>query len=138
MKNIPVYLAVVAAAMAVSLGSVFLAGCEDAAGVWPLNVEPSYVDLSALTPVTVTDTNGNSTTTYGSVSNGTLTQTFTVTGGLRELSLPLTWRVSDASLGNIAAAGGYSASYTRTDARGDNSVIVEDQYGAQGVATVHQ
>lgn len=102
-------------------------GCEDASDTVALTIEPSYADLT-----TTTDTNGTTTTT------GTGTQTFTATGGLRDLSLPLTWTVSDSSLGSIASSGGTTASYVRTDRSGDNSIQVEDQYGARGVATVRQ
>jgi hypothetical protein len=96
----------------------FLVGCEDT-GTVALTVTPSYADIST------------------SSSNGM--QTFTVTAGLRDLSLPLEWEVSNPGLGSIAGAGGNSASYVRTsDAHGDNSIIVRDQYGAEGVATVRQ
>ncbi len=95
-------------------------GCETGGDTVALTVTPSYVDL----------------TTSG--TNLTQTQTFTVTGGLRELSLPLEWRVSNQSLGAIAEAGGTTASYITTGVSGDNSIIVEDQYGAEGVATIRQ
>lgn len=95
-------------------------GCETDGDTVALVVTPSYVDL----------------TTSG--TNQTQTQTFTVTDGLRELSLPLEWRVSNPALGSIAEAGGTTASYITTGLPGDNSIIVEDQYGAEGVATIRQ
>jgi hypothetical protein len=103
------------------LVSAILMGCEGAADTVGLGIEPSFVDL----------TSSSNTATTG-------TQTFSVTTGLRELSLPLTWRVSNPTLGSISSSGGTMASYLRTTANGDNSIVVEDQYGARGVATVRQ
>ena len=98
----------------------FLTGCEDAKGTHALTVAPSYLDLTA---------GGTNATT----------QTFVVTNGLRELSLPLEWSVSNPELGTIGASGGYSASYIAYDNKsGINTVFVKDQYGAEGVATVRQ
>jgi len=74
-------------------------------------------------------------------SNGVpenMSQTFVVTGGLRELSMPLVWTVSNPQLGYIGSSGGASASYLALDAHGDNAITVVDQYGAEGVATVRQ
>lgn len=98
--------------------ALFLSGCENG-GTVALTVSPSFVDLSA----------------GGSNS----IQTFTVTDGLRDLSLPLMWSVSDPTVGYIAGSGGDSASYARTSVSNrDNSITVRDQYGAEGVATVRQ
>lgn len=97
-----------------------IAGCETGGDTVALSVEPPFVDLTGVN------------------SNTVLTQTFTVTGGLRELSLPLEWSVSNPNLGTIASSGGSSASYVRTGSHGDNSIMVVDQYGAEGVATVRQ
>ena len=112
---------------AVVVGAL-IAGCETGGDTVALTIVPSFVDLTAAS------TNGTTTT-------NSYTQTFTVeTNGLRALSLPLEWSVSDTSLGKIAASGGYSASYVRTSTTnsGDNSITVVDQYGAKGVATVRQ
>lgn len=107
-------------AVVVAVVSSLLAGCEEGKGTHALVVTPSYVDL-----------------TTGTASN--ITQTFSVTGGLRELSLPLTWSVADLSLGKIGAAGGVSASYfANTNLHGVNTIIVKDQYDAEGIATVKQ
>jgi hypothetical protein len=102
--------------------AVIITGCETGGDTTALTVEPSFVDLTS---------SSNGTT-------GVLTQTFTATGGLRTLSLPLEWSVSNPDLGSIAASGGYTASYVRTHASGDNSIIARDQYGAEGVATIRQ
>jgi len=108
----------VAGLVAAVLVASLQVGCEDT-GTVALTVTPDYVNIS-------------------STSSNTM-QTFTVTDGLRDLSLPLTWQVSDPSLGSIAGAGGNSASYVRTsNTHGDNAITVRDQYGAEGVATVHQ
>jgi hypothetical protein len=106
-------------ALSVVIGAaLFLVGCDDK-GTVALTVEPAFVDLSS--------------------SSSNVIQTFTVTEGLRDLSLPLAWEVSNPELGTIAGAGGDSASYVRTSgAHGDNSITVRDQYGAEGVATVRQ
>ncbi|MDA1045008.1 MAG: hypothetical protein O3C57_07275 [Verrucomicrobia bacterium] len=101
-----------------------MTGCEEADGITALVVEPDFADLTATT------------STGSNTLNG---QTFTVTeASLQGLSLPLKWRVSNPALGNIAQSGGRSASYVRTLAHGDNSILVTDQFGAEGIATVRQ
>ncbi|MCE9613185.1 MAG: hypothetical protein K8T26_02860 [Lentisphaerae bacterium] len=118
--NTKSFLAASAGLVLLVLGGALLnSGCEEGSGTQGLTVEPAFADLTS------------------GFTN--FTQTFTVSkDDLRELSLPLTWRVSDPSLGSIQAAGGYSASYTRTKKHGDNGIFVEDQYGAEGAATVRQ
>ncbi len=64
------------------------------------------------------------------------TARFSVSGGLRELSLPLTWRVSNSAVGNVIASEGADAEYVRFTP-GINIVMVKDQYGAEGFATVN-
>lgn len=114
-RAVLILVAVVAAAWL----STLPIGCEQASGTNALTVVPSYVDISS-----------------GIASNGTLT--FTVTGGLRELSLPLEWSVSNPDLGEINSRGGNSASYVAYSASGNNTIYVRDQYDAEGVATVVQ
>jgi hypothetical protein len=119
-------LVVVLGFCAIMTAGFLVAGCETGGDTVALTVSPSFVDLT-------TSSNGVSST------SNTVTQTFTVeTNGLRLLSLPLEWSVSNPQLGRIGASGGYSASYVRTDAHGDNAIAVVDQYGARGVATVRQ
>lgn len=104
------------------MASSLLTGCEEAKGAHALTVTPSYIDLRV-----------------GMVTNTTSTQTFVVTNGLRELSLPLEWSVSNPELGSINHRGGNSASYiTYTGKSGDNTIFVKDQYDAEGVATIRQ
>lgn len=109
-------------ACVLALSLVWLTGCEnDSEGTTALVVDPPFADLSG-------------TNTTGAAS----TQTFTVTEGTGPLSLPLQWRVRDPYLGRISGAGGYSATYARTGGAGDNAIIVRDQYGAEGVASIRQ
>lgn len=104
---------------------VFTAGCESAKGTASLTVSPPEVNL-----------------VDGSGTNGSYTVTFTVVEGLRELSLPLEWHVSNPSVGRIVASAGVSASYQATTRTKDgsliNTVIVKDQYDAEGLVTVRQ
>lgn len=113
------WLATLAVGIGIVGGVMLLSGCEEAKGTQALTISPSFMDLTA---------SGSSNST----------QTFTVTDGLRSLSLPLEWSVSDPSLGHIGRQGGTSASYVRTAAHGDNSIVVKDQYDAEGVATIRQ
>lgn len=116
------WLASLALVLCAASGAILMLGCEDgSAGTHALTVEPAYVDLRTPFP-----------------TNSTQNQTFTVTDGTRELSLPLTWTVSDPALGRIGSHGGMSAAYVRTSAAGDNSIVVKDQYGAEGVAAIRQ
>lgn len=109
---------VLVAALTVAFWTV---GCEEAKGTRALVVDPSFVDLTA-----------------GTVTNA-FTQTFTVSeDSLQDLSLPLEWQVSDPSLGRISFSGGNSAAYTRSNKSGDNSIIVRDQLGAEGIAAIRQ
>jgi hypothetical protein len=54
------------------------------------------------------------------------------------LQLPLTWRVSDPSLGTIMPRQGRDALYVRSGAGGMNTVIAQDLAGNEGYATVKQ
>jgi len=91
-------------------------GCETASGLYQLTVDPSFVEL-----------------TYASNS-----VTLAVIGTSNNLSLPLTWSVSNPELGYIAMESGYSALYFRHAANGDNVVMVRDQYDNEGFATISQ
>jgi hypothetical protein len=107
--------AVVLGATAVCL--VLSVGCETGTGLHALVVEPQEANL------------------LGGTNN---TVTFMVVEGLRGLSLPLKWDVSNTDLGSIVHQGGYGATYEAAGIHGVNSVFVEDQYGAQGLASVRQ
>jgi len=99
-------------------------GCETGGGTSGLSVSPSSYNSSNRSEAI--------TFTVGGDTNAT------TESGLRELSLPLTWRVTNPLLGSITAESGYSCIYVRNTTRGVQTIIVEDQYGSQGSATVDQ
>lgn len=113
-----------------SAGIALFSGCEADNTVW-LTIDPEFVDVSQ-----EVNTNRN------------VNLTFTVDEeDLRSLSLPLAWRVSNTTLGNVGFSSGRSASYVinftssgspMTWPHGVNAIMVEDQYGARGTATVLQ
>ena len=116
--------------LTISLSSVWLlCGCETGDGTAALTVAPSQVSLSGLTN-TVTFSVGGTT--------GASNTTVTTSGGLRDLSLPLEWRVTNPALGTILESSGRIAVYARYAENGINTVIVKDQYDAEGFATIHQ
>lgn len=106
------------------VAAMTLTGCEQGDGTTALTVDPVEVNLT-----TATGTNRTSIT-------------FTVIEGLRDLSLPLEWKVSNPYLGNIAWASGTTATYAPASLTGSNLgvnvITVKDQYGAQGQASVIQ
>jgi len=117
MKKAALSFVFVSAAMCVAavLCGFFLAGCEDGAGTSGLTVSPSSVTLSG-------------------TSN---TVTFTVTSNsLRELSFPLVWTVQNSAMGRILESAGSTAVYFSHGVGGVNIVTAQDQYGAEGLATV--
>jgi len=103
--------------LAAVAGLFLSSACETGKGTHSLTVEPRQADL------------------LGGTNN---IVTFTVTEGMRELSLPLKWDVSNIHLGSIIHQAGDSATYERTELHGINSVFVEDQYGSRGLASVRQ
>lgn len=52
--------------------------------------------------------------------------------------LPLEWSVADGSLGRILSVGGMTAVYKSYDKSGATAVIVRDQVGQEGVASITQ
>ena len=112
----------------VAVGS--FVGCETVEGGAALLV----------TPAAVTFTGSNSAETVTFTVGGLATDTNGTVGlvGAGELSVPLTWTVSHPSLGNITTTAGNQAVYVSSGGEGVNVVTVEDQYGAQGLATVTQ
>lgn len=94
-------------------------GCETAEGLEGVNVTPSHVTLPEAT--------------------NTVTFTVVVTSNsTKQFTLPLTWSVTDPSLGTIVQSSGYTALYERTDKNGQNTVVVRDPYGSEGYAIVEQ
>ena len=103
-------------------GLCVLSGCKEGTGR-ALTVEPDTVTLT------------------GAVSNAAPVNTVMLavnTNSLRELSLPITWEVTNPALGSVVANDGATASYSRTPLRGINVVTARDQYGAEGFCSVHQ
>jgi len=103
----------------------FFCGCETGAGTDALAVSPAEATIAGTSNVVVTFSVGGSTN-------------LTDDTGLRPLSLPLVWSVSNPALGYISGSSGASANYTRTRANGVNAIFVKDQYGAEGSAVVSQ
>ena len=91
------------------------AGCENGDGTTGLAISPQQTSLTT--------------------SNNSVVLTVS-SNAVGDLGLPLTWTVSDPSLGNVIGQGGYSAVYTRTSKNGSNVITVQDQMGAQGVAVM--
>ncbi len=101
----------------VSLG--IWSGCENAEGVNGLAVSPS-------------------TQTLGGSSSNASTVVFTAQVS-SPLALPLEWRVANPALGVIVSQSGSNAVYrANRGARGDNIILVKDQYENEGSAVVTQ
>ena len=60
------------------------------------------------------------------------------TDGAREILYPLEWRVSNPELGTIRSSGGNTAVYVAGRQSGSNAIVVRDQAGAEGVASIVQ
>ena len=118
MKNVVSFVCAVAFCFLIVISGFVLSGCEEAGGQDGLTIDPSSKSLTT----------------------EERTAQFTVTGGItnQSLALPLTWSVTDSSLGNITQSSGLSAVYERNDANGNNTIIVKDQYENEGYATVNQ
>lgn len=99
-------------------------GCEDAETGSALTVSPSdseiagvgaTVFLTAARPEDEDPTNRN-----------------------EEVIYPLTWSVSNPSLGGILSSSGNSAVYESNGTRGQNVVFARDQFGREGLAVINQ
>lgn len=91
-------------------------GCESEEDAVSLTITPSPYDMT--------------------VRNGTVL--LTVSEGLRDLSLPITWSVSRPEFGTIDPSfRGAAAVYVGQELEGVNLVTAEDQYGAKGYATIN-
>lgn len=104
----------------VGAGCWLMTGCESAEGTDGISLSPASVTLG------------------GSSSNATSAVVFTasVKGSL---ALPLSWRVSNSTLGTIVSQSGSNATYRANEGRtGDNIITVSDQYGNEGSAVVAQ
>ena len=99
-------------------------GCESTSDGHALTVSPSSVSTSNRYEIITFE-----------VAEGTNT---TSESGLRDLSLPLEWWVSNPNLGSISGSSGTTASYILSSGSGTQTIYVKDQYGAEGHATVSQ
>ncbi len=99
--------------MAVALA---LTGCDSAEGVDGIQVSPESVTL----------TSTNNTVVFAAKAES-------------GLALPLEWSVANSSLGTINYSSGSNAVYiASTVKKGNQVVIVKDQYGNEGYASVVQ
>ncbi len=117
MKRLLSLLSVLGALASVVVFPMLQVGCEEATGLDGLTISPSSVTLTTNLQVTTFSVSG-------------------LTNASDTLALPLTWSVSDASLGAITASSGASAIYQRTSVDGVNTVTARDQYDNEGYATV--
>ena len=92
-----------------------LTGCEQTDDVAGVTITPNDVTLTASNSI----------------------QQFTATPSGPN-GLPLEWRVQDPALGVILSSAGSNAVYGSTGVPGNQTIICEDQYGAEGFATVRQ
>jgi hypothetical protein len=97
------------------LAGWLLTGCEQTSDVNGVTISPSDVTM----------TSSNSVQQFTANSSGSL-------------GLPLVWSVQDPSLGVIVSSAGSNAVYGSTGVAGNQVITCEDQYGAEGFATVHQ
>jgi hypothetical protein len=121
MEEIPTMRAkIIMMAMVAVAGAVLWmgTGCEEADGLKGLAVSPATVTLGG--------------------SNAASAVEFTAAVS-NNLALPLEWRVSDPSLGDIRSQSGAKAIYTLNPGqKGDNVITVRDQYKNEGSAIVTQ
>ena len=116
MKRLVSFFAVLLVALVFVVGLCALSGCDEGTGR-ALTVDPSTVTLRGTTNTVML---------------------MVTTNSLRDLSLPITWRVTNQALGSVVASEGPTAQYSRTSLRGLNVVVARDQYGAEGFATISQ
>jgi len=64
--------------------------------------------------------------------------TLAIVGGLRDLSEPIQWTVTNPGLGYVEHRGGTTAVYIRRGGTGQNIVVAKDQYDVEGFAAVDQ
>lgn len=107
------------------LGGILAAvSCEDAETRSAIEVTPDHADL------------------YGNGATAVFTAEAVfnpdTTNRNEELVYPLEWSVSNPSLGGIMKSAGNSAVYESNGTRGQNVVIVRDQFGREGLAGVSQ
>jgi len=120
-----------AAGVLVLAGAVWvITGCESGKG--------TGINSLNVVPASVTITGDVKTVTFVVAASVVNTNNPTGDSGLRPLSLPLEWSVANPELGHILDSSGQRATYMRTSKNGVNTVIVRDQYGAEGYGVVEQ
>lgn len=97
------------------LAGWLLTGCEQTDDVANVTITPSDVTMTSSNSI----------------------QQFTATPSGPN-GLPLEWRVQDPNLGVIISSSGSNAVYGSTGVAGNQVITCEDQYGAEGYATVRQ
>jgi hypothetical protein len=107
-----------AGALACALVMTMSTGCEDAETGSGLTLDPPSADLT------------------GQGATVSLTASMPEEG--EEVILPLTWSVSNPSMGGILRSAGYTAVYESNGRIGQNVVICRDGLGREGLASVNQ
>jgi hypothetical protein len=121
MKTRPWSKAVVALGV---VGTLALAGCDDAATGPVISVTPDSVDLTGAKTVVLTAQGGEAGDTAAVPTN--------------VLYMPLEWSVHNPQLGGIMSSAGHTAVYESNGRVGQNVVFVKDQSGREGVVAINQ
>lgn len=112
-----------AGAIACALAAMLATGCEDAETESGLTLTPASSEL------------------IGQGATVLLTAELAVEPGTNvhdQVILPLTWSVSNPSLGGILRSAGYTAVYESNGRIGQNVVICRDGFGREGLASINQ
>jgi len=105
--------------------SLFLMiGCEDADTASVLVITPSSSEVSGIGATVMLKAGMGDALSVSNRSN--------------QMILPLSWSVSNPSLGGIMSSRGYSAVYESRGKVGQNVVFVKDNYGREGLAVINQ
>ena len=115
MRRQLILVSAILAAVAAMSGAL-LGGCDDIT-TGSLIINPSHATLTISSNSVVLTVSSN---------------------GVGALSLPITWEVSDDTLGEISSQSGYSALYKRFASDGVNSITATDQFGSEGYASIEQ
>lgn len=107
-----------AGALVCALALTLASGCEDAETGSGLTLTPASSELTG--------------------PGATVLLTASMPDEGDEVILPLTWSVSNPSLGGILRSAGYTAVYESNGRIGQNVVICRDGLGREGLASVNQ
>lgn len=100
------------------------AGCEDADTGSAMAIDPATSDLSGSGATVVLTAKSLVAVTASNRSD--------------QIILPVTWSVSNPSLGGIMSSRGYTAVYESNGRPGQNVVFAEDAYGREALAVINQ